>query len=142
MAKKCIPGVFCIENMTLAVLLFLFIVLAYMYYVFIVKVGENSNKQTIVYQPIQSLPLMSMSNVSSRAPNVIMDPYGPPFKTDGNYFRSDSGSMNLGFHIFHFPNSVMETCYSATGFKLADLDPYPMDIFNDFMKCILSPSWD
>jgi hypothetical protein len=93
MAKKCIPGVFCIENMTLAVLLFLFIVLAYMYYVFIVKVGENSNKQTIVYQPIQSLPLMSMSNVSSRAPNVIMDPYGPPFKTDGNYFRSDSGDI-------------------------------------------------
>jgi hypothetical protein len=55
---------------------------------------------------------------------------------------NDSGSMNLGFHIFHFPNSVMETCYSATGFKLADLDPYPMDIFNDFMKCIVSPSWD
>ena len=47
MAKKCIPGVFCIENMTLAILLFLFIVLGYMYYVFIVKVSENGNKQTI-----------------------------------------------------------------------------------------------
>ena len=48
MAKKCIPGVFCIENMTLSILLFLFIVLGYMYYVFIVKVSENGNKQTIV----------------------------------------------------------------------------------------------
>jgi hypothetical protein len=90
MAKKCIPGVFCIENMTLAILLFLFIVLAYMYYVFIVKVSENGNKQTIVYQQIPSIPL---NGISTRIPNVIMDPYGPPYKTDGNYFPSDSGDI-------------------------------------------------
>ena len=90
MAKKCIPGVFCIENMTLAILLFLFIVLAYMYYVFIVKVSENGNKQTIIYQQVPSNPL---NGISTRIPNVIMDPYGPPFKTDGNYFSSDSGDI-------------------------------------------------
>jgi hypothetical protein len=94
MAKKCIPGVFCIENMTLAILLFLFIVLGYMYYVFIVKVSENGNKQTIVYQPIQSIPI---NNIATRVPNVIMDPYGPPFKSDGNYFPSDSGDIR-GLH--------------------------------------------
>ena len=89
MAKKCVPGVFCIENMTLAVLLFLFIVLAYMYYVFIVKV---SDKQIIVYQnPISNIP---MTGVSTRnVPNVIMDPYGPPYRTDGTYFPSDSGDI-------------------------------------------------
>jgi len=52
---------------------------------------------------------------------------------------TDSASLNLGFHIIHFPNSVMETCYSATNFKLADLAPFPMKDFNDFMKCILKP---
>jgi len=51
----------------------------------------------------------------------------------------DSASLNLGFHIFHFPNSVMETCYSATGYKLADLDSYPIDDFNKFLKCISNP---
>lgn len=89
MAKKCIPGVFCIENMTLAVLLFLFIVLAYMYYVFIVKV---SDKQIIVYQnPIANIPITGVS--TRNAPNVIMDPYGPPYRTDGTYFPSDSGDI-------------------------------------------------
>jgi hypothetical protein len=93
MAKKCIPGVFCIENMTLAILLFLFIVLAYMYYVFIVKVSENGNKQTIVYQPIQTTQAIPLNGISTRIPNVIMDPYGPPYKPDGNYFPSDSGDI-------------------------------------------------
>lgn len=51
----------------------------------------------------------------------------------------DSDSLNLGFHIFHFPNSVMKTCYSATGYKLADLTSFPMDDFNKFLKCISNP---
>jgi hypothetical protein len=61
-----------------------------MYYVFIVKVSENDNKQTIIYQQVPSNPL---NGISTRIPNVIMDPYGPPFKTDGNYFSSDSGDI-------------------------------------------------
>lgn len=70
MAKKCVPGVFCIENMTLGIFMILFIVLAYMYHVFIVKVGEG--KQIIVYQqPPPSPPVVSRAN-------VILDPYGPP----------------------------------------------------------------
>jgi len=88
MAKKCIPGVFCIENMTLAILLFLFIVLAYMYYVFIVKVSEK-NEKIIIYQ--NPVPLTGVA--SRNSPNVILDPYGPPFRTDGTYFRNDSGDI-------------------------------------------------
>jgi Family of unknown function (DUF5755) len=88
MAKKCIPGVLCIENMTLAVFMFLFILLAYLYYVFIVKVNnQTENKQTekiIVYQP--QIPIRS-------APNVILDPYGPPLRDDGTYFPRDSGDI-------------------------------------------------
>jgi hypothetical protein len=90
MAKKCIPGVFCIENMTLAILLVLFIVLAYMYYVFIVKVSE---KPTVVYNTVPLTQTIPLNGISTRVPNVIMDPYGPPFKTDGNYFPSDSSDI-------------------------------------------------
>lgn len=85
MGKKCIPGVFCIENMTLAILMFLFILLAYLYYVFIVKVNqhhENIHTRMVYEAPIRS------------APNVILDPYGPPLKDDGSYFMNPSISMN------------------------------------------------
>lgn len=60
-------------------------------------------------------------------------------KNGDSSITNDSTSMNLGFHIIHFPNSVMETCYSATNFKLADLAPFPMNDFNTFMKCLVSP---
>lgn len=52
---------------------------------------------------------------------------------------NDSASMNLGFHIFHFPNTVMEICYSVTNYKLADLDPFPMDEFTSILKCLTTP---
>jgi hypothetical protein len=60
-------------------------------------------------------------------------------KNSDKSITNDSASMNLGFHIIHFPNSVMETCYKATNFKLADLAPFPMNDFNAFMKCLISP---
>lgn len=72
MAKKCIPGVFCIENMTLGILMILFILLAYMYYIFIVKVSEKNDKQIVIYQ---NYPTM---NADSNGPKVILDSYGPP----------------------------------------------------------------
>lgn len=92
MGKKCIPGVFCIENMTLAILMFLFILLAYLYYVFIVKVNQQQNKiqEKIIYQNVSSLNSMPLRS----APNVIMDPYGPPLKDDGSYFMNPSLFMN------------------------------------------------
>jgi hypothetical protein len=60
-------------------------------------------------------------------------------KNTDKSITTDSASMNLGFHIIHFPNSVMETCYGATNFKLADLKSFPMDDFKAFMKCLVSP---
>jgi hypothetical protein len=100
MAKKCIPGVFCIENMTLAVFFFLFVVLAYLYYVFIVKVGGNhvsqmqSPQSIIMIQPPPVSDILPTRGISTRtAPNVILDPYGPPFRTDDMYFPNDSADI-------------------------------------------------
>jgi hypothetical protein len=63
-----------------------------------------------------------------------------PENTDKS-ITEDMDSMNFGFHIIHFPNSVMETCYSATGYKLADLKPYPQNEFNNFISCITKLSF-
>jgi hypothetical protein len=90
MAKKCVPGVFCIENMTLAVFLFLFIVLAYLYYTFIVKVKSNSSPVVVYQNPVH---VIGTGIATRNAPNVIMDPYGPPFRTDGTYFPGDSSDI-------------------------------------------------
>lgn len=98
MGKKCIPGVFCIENMTLAILMFLFILLAYLYYVFIVKVNQQQNKiqEKIIYQNVASLNSIPLNSAHLRsAPNVIMDPYGPPLKDDGSYFINPSTSISM-----------------------------------------------
>ena len=48
MAKKCIPGVICIENMTLFVLVLLSISVGYLYYVQFVKPSKTSRQTAIV----------------------------------------------------------------------------------------------
>lgn len=86
MAKKCLPGVICLENMTLAVFFFLFVLLAYLYYVLIVKVKYSQQSQ---YQPqIQVVPQYVVQQPmiqSLGSPNVMMDPYSPPIRIDNSF---------------------------------------------------------
>lgn len=84
MARKCIPGTICLENTTLVIFLLMFIVLAYFYYIFLTKAAA-------VAQPIimASYP-QPQSIVNSGTPNIMMDPYAPPLKTDG-YNRYATG---------------------------------------------------
>lgn len=93
-SKKCIPGVFCIENVTLGIFILLFIVLAYLYYILIVKVATQSAAPSPSSSSIvvvnESRPLLTSRRI---APNVILDPYGPPLRTDDMYFPSDSGDI-------------------------------------------------
>jgi len=98
MGKKCLPGVICIENMTLAVFAFLLIVIGYMYYVFIVKVQKREvyryDERVLSGTTIIDQPMIGLGGVATRnVPNVILDPYGPPLKNDGIYFPSDSGDI-------------------------------------------------
>jgi hypothetical protein len=65
------------ENTTLVLLLLLFIVLAYLYYIFVTKMVEN--KIVVVQNSVDY-------SIPRSRPNVILDPYGPPLRTDGLYF--------------------------------------------------------
>ena len=94
MSKKCIPGVICLENMTLAMFFFLFVVLGYLYYVFLVKVSKQSTPTTVyVNVPSMSVPQNDIiMNVGT--PNVMMDPNTPPLRTDG-YFNRGGIPVNV-----------------------------------------------
>lgn len=77
MAKKCPPGVFCIENMTLFFGLIISVIAGY----FCLKTTTNYRKEIII-QPETSIyprPSSSFSNVYN---DVLMNPTTPPLRDD------------------------------------------------------------
>jgi hypothetical protein len=99
MGKKCIPGVFCIENMTLFVLFVIAILLWYIFYTQINKnnVFQTNNNKTpniiVVTQPTNPASISPLATISTRN-DPFNDPYSPPMKTDGIYFPRDSGDVH------------------------------------------------
>ena len=89
MGKKCIPGVFCIENMTLFIMVILVFMVGYLYY-------ANSAKSSIyIVSPANaqlsqqlSQPITMFSQGQSQ--DTLNDAYAPPLKNDGMFLRSDS----------------------------------------------------
>ena len=96
MGKKCIPGIICVENMTLFVLIMIFIVVVYLFY----KQMPAQKEKTYVIVPTLSPSLISRpSALTTTAPIVsgvatrndpLTNLHAPPEK-DGMYFRRDSG---------------------------------------------------
>lgn len=87
MPRKCAPGVICIENVTLFVLVAIFILLATIYYnqYTLQKPRQRRGKTIVVQQP-------SLASVATRG-DTFNDPYSPPLKHDGLYFRGDSSDI-------------------------------------------------
>jgi len=89
MGKKCIPGVICIENMTLFVLVIILLVVVYIIWV-------DGPSVVIMQQPSHSLlhntstsstqmgPLQSLSTRGNSG-DVFSNPYVEPSKVDGTY---------------------------------------------------------
>jgi hypothetical protein len=98
MGKKCIPGVICIENMTLFILVLILIVVSYLYYKTYLKENEGNQTQKNGYETSYMLvPLPTNTTIlTSGAPAIdtrnspMNNVYSPPVK-DGTYFRRDSG---------------------------------------------------
>lgn len=75
MGKKCVPGLFCVENMTLFLVVVIGIMVVYLYYVCILKQPRQTTAQ---YSP-NSMPTIILANTS---PPSMNDPYVPPYKQD------------------------------------------------------------
>lgn len=85
--KKCIPGVICVENMTLFMMFVIFILLVYMVMQF-----QRRDYRTNNQGPMSSTIISSSSSSS----DTFNDPYAPPLKNDGLYFPSDNhGSASI-----------------------------------------------
>lgn len=91
MAKKCIPGVICIENMTL---LFLIIVLGVVAY-FIYTQKHVSHSREHDPQKILVLPSNppTLAGIATRSNDSINDPYMPPLKDNGYYMQRNSSDV-------------------------------------------------
>lgn len=91
MGKKCIPGVICIENMTLFVLCVVIGLVTYLIY---------SQRSVPVPAPMQMQPKVIMvppqptlMSIATRANDSFNDPYAPPLKNDGYIHPRDSGDI-------------------------------------------------
>jgi hypothetical protein len=94
MGKKCIPGVFCIENMTLFILIVILILIVYLWHTNYVKpsrrLEQEASKVIVVNSPPQiHAPLGA---IATRM-DPFNDPYAPPLKSDGIYYPSDFGDL-------------------------------------------------
>lgn len=97
MGKKCIPGVLCIENMTLFLLFVITILIIYFYYTLIIKQNTaKPNTNIIVVTPQNQNAGMTIGGLSSR---TILDTIGPPLRNDGVYFPRDSARVAIPINM-------------------------------------------
>ena len=95
MRKKCIPGLICIENMTL----FILFVIAIFLLLILFRFNNNNNnnnhdKFVVVSQPLNVPPpavIGPLQSISTRAVDPFNDPYSPPLKTNDLFYPIISG---------------------------------------------------
>jgi hypothetical protein len=119
MGKKCIPGVICIENMTLFVLLVILVLIAYLYYTQVVKPQSQQDSRNVVVVATGSLPTRTQpplvfGGLATRR-DTISDPYAPPMQTDnGIYYPPVMGDIRGGIPI-NIETRAVNTTYQQVG---------------------------
>ena len=95
MGKKCIPGLFCIENMTLFLLIVVFVLLIYVWYTQFAKHSrEQINPSVIVVNAPNGRKMGQMGPMGlATRQDPFNDPYSPPLKSDGLYYPTNSGDV-------------------------------------------------
>jgi len=91
MAKKCPPGVICIENMTV-IFLITIVGLVFGYYHYTTKSIPPPDPPV---QPIIIRKEIIKEPSYDRVPNVLLNPFTPPLR-DGGYFPSDTSNYHNG----------------------------------------------
>jgi hypothetical protein len=94
--KKCPPGVICIENITLSIVIIIFAILIFFIYINSKENTKKISNNITIDQPQSSsnlgwLPSWPYTNV----PDVLLNPYSPPLK-DERYLVPINISTNIG----------------------------------------------
>lgn len=117
MPKRCPPGVICIENITIVVIVFILFVSIFYY---TSNLAKNSNpsrtemKREIVIDEINRPGLFSRPNYSySNIPNdILLNPYTPPYRDDRVFpFNLDP----RGAIPINISTSAVDTTYRQVG---------------------------
>ena len=115
MGKKCIPGVFCIENMTLFLLFVILVLVIYFYYSISkhspINTSADSTKVIFVTQPPQ---VNHLGSISERL-DPLNDPYSPPMKSDGGYYPRLFGGDVRGAIPVNIETRGLTTGYQQVG---------------------------
>jgi hypothetical protein len=90
MGKKCIPGIVCVENMTLFLIFIAIILVFFLWNNRIVHVATRELPETKIV--VVQAPPPSLANISARH-DPFNDPYSPPLKMNGLFYPRDFGDM-------------------------------------------------
>jgi hypothetical protein len=118
MGKKCIPGVFCIENMTLFLLFVILVLIIYLWHMYYVKPQDKKEPAQIIVvnsPPQQHQVHAPLGGISARL-DPFNDPYAPPLKSDGLYYPPTFGDLRGMIPPAAVPIN-METRGLSTGYQ-------------------------
>jgi hypothetical protein len=124
MAKKCIPGLFCVENMTLFIVFVILVLFIYAYYVLVIKPKSQQSFQQSFVRPnpadgsgsrnnngnsiLQGSPVASSSSIQTpivlfsaplQIPDSLQSVYIPPVKVDQPYPPASERGLVRGLPI-------------------------------------------
>jgi len=123
MAKKCIPGLFCVENMTLFIVFVILVLFIYAYYVLVIKPKSQQSFQQFFVRPnpadgsgsgnnngnsiLQGSPVASSSiqtpivlfSAPLQIPDSLQSVYIPPVKVDQPYPPASERGLVRGLPI-------------------------------------------
>ena len=117
MAKKCAPGILCIENYTLLFFTFLIIVILYFMYIKYTKnlnlrfnSSTSSNSSNRNYNSYIT-PFLG-NGYSNKENDVLLNPYSAPMRDDRIYNNSNYSGPKLAINI---PTQSINTEYRQIG---------------------------
>lgn len=121
MAKRCPPGVLCIENVTIVAILFFITILFYLAFKMSslpTNINKNQERENIVYidTNTSNTDLYNRQNTQfSNTPNdVFMNPYAPPLKNNPFYNPTNIPDIR-GRVPINVPTSNYDLNYTQVG---------------------------
>ena len=114
MAKKCAPGILCIENYTLLFFTFFInVILYFMYIKYTKNLNLNSNSSNSSNRSYNSYITPFLGNgYSNKENDVLLNPYSAPMRDDRIYNNSNYSGAKLAINI---PTQSINTEYRQIG---------------------------
>ncbi len=99
MAKRCPPGVICIENMTIIFLIIIVVLAGLVYYKFADSQINKKNEIVVVNHP-REIPLVNANGFFSNIPsNLFYNPFSPPLKNRNIFDMGSSDPRGIPINI-------------------------------------------